>query len=83
MHCHRSLRMTDEFGNELSDWKYLLGLRRETPPRYVPAPAEHVTGAKLIVVFDGDRLHISRAGSGTPVETIALPDGMRLCREVR
>ena len=75
--------MTDDFGDELpSDWGQVLGLF-DALPRYVPAPIEHVTGDKLIVVFDGDKLHISRAGSGTPVETIALPDGMRLCREVR
>lgn len=64
------------------EWAQAVGLFT-APPRYVPASVCHVRGDKLLVVFDGDKLHISRAASGAPVETITLPDGLMLCREVR
>lgn len=55
----------------------------QTAPRYAPAPVQSVTGLRYGVSFDGDQLHIYSARTGTPMETIKLPDGMLLVREVR
>ena len=52
-------------------------------PRYAPAPVQSVYGLRYAITFDGDQLHIYSARTGTPMETIKLPDGMLLAREIR